>query len=659
MNTRSQKQKSIASRRQFLKQTMLITGTLLLDPFESQAIKSVPSVTDPRLKAVVIGDSVMWGQGLRGRQKFSNNAVEEIGRLLGREARIEIDLSHSGAPINAASESCDLKCKRKKFVDTYPTLFGAKLSTTGMSEAEAAFVNDNDQSKSVLYGEIPSTFPTINSQLDQVPQNIANEAELLILNGGANDLDFEELLNPEEHQANFVKHYDPLLKEYTYSRVKSLLRQARDKFPKAVILFTGYFSPFYPGRSSASLRNLFEHMSGQDRWKVWTNKRIIELKNIDQLVLEAQHRSLFSLARGLHWTRKAVAESNNDPRLKGPGILFIHPQFGPENAVFEPNSFFHPYYKLSQIRDPAKEHRENNIIRKGFQSMMENLAKDLILVVPFANNNFFTADDITVPIAIKRKASLLLSRLDGPGRLIKALRPLTENRASFDELLEGRNALVEDIQRINRAKMGSFLHPSEKGAARYTGVIVKRYNERLKNVNLNNDIVKFANVEGISETQKVTKIFQRYGLSEFNISPENASQLMLIDSIALEVETSTDSEKNMFDDIYLNLGNNNKWKLNFPYRYISKVPFKILHEQFKPGTHDLFTIDGMGMHLSSISQFTIERKKAINEDNNLIGKGGWRPSKVTLYLNGIQVFSVPFFSVLDRNDELQFPYPKK
>jgi hypothetical protein len=55
--------------------------------------------------------------------------------------------------------------------------------------------------------------------------------ELVLLDGGANDLDFEAFLNPEEHRSTFVQHYDPQLEEISYRRVKSLLRQAREKFP--------------------------------------------------------------------------------------------------------------------------------------------------------------------------------------------------------------------------------------------------------------------------------------------------------------------------------------------------------------------------------------------------------------------------------------------
>jgi hypothetical protein len=50
--------------------------------------------------------------------------------------------------------------------------------------------------------------------------------------------------------------------------------------------------------------------------------------------------------------------------------------------------------------------------------------------------------------------------------------------------------------------------------------------------------------------------------------------LMLVDSIALEVTTAADSTADMFDDIFLNLGGEHRWQLNFPNGMeVFSVPF--------------------------------------------------------------------------------------
>ena len=92
------------------------------------------------------------------------------------------------------------------------------------------------------------------------------------MNGGINDLDFQEFLDPTDHRSDFKKYYNPILKEYFYLRVKSLIRQAREKFPNAVLIYTGYFSPFHPGVSNAAVKKLFYHLDGAEGYEVKFNK---------------------------------------------------------------------------------------------------------------------------------------------------------------------------------------------------------------------------------------------------------------------------------------------------------------------------------------------------------------------------------------------------
>ncbi len=605
----------------------------------------------------------MWGQGLREEQKFERKAVREIGQLLGRESTIAANYAHSGAPIRVPRDpECDPECKHIKYVDTYPTLFDAKLSTTGRNEFEKDFIENNIQDRSRQFGEIPSPFPTISYQVQQVDQTIANSAELLILNGGANDIDFELFLNPQHKRTNFLEYFDPLLKDSLYGRVKSLIRQARDKFPRAVILYTGYFSPFAPGHSNREMKSLFQFLSGEPFYKMIINN-YVNLKDVDELVVEAQHRSQIGLSRSLYWIRKAIAESAADANLGGPGILFIHPQFGADNTVFESNSFFHSEYIVPRVKDPVKQAREQNNFRAGQDNKIKSLAR-LLKGLRFKGelNEDVTIETVSTNSEIIVKAKELLSELNGPGRLRKALQEMVEHERTVDnekkviiykkDYDDVRKFLVEEIDRIRHVRIASFLHPNEKGAQRYANILVKRFRERHHHVNLNVDIVKFRNREGSFQDEKAKNILSQYNLASYNLGPALVSQIMLVDSIALEVTSASDSAGTMYDPLFLNLGNGNRWQLNFGLKYVS---FGAL----KPGTTDLFTIDGLGLHLSSITKFTIERRKtSLSSLDALRSADPWKPSKISLFLNGIEVFSVPFFSNLSRNDELRFPYPK-
>ena len=277
---------------------------------------------EPDFNVVVLGDSSMWGQGLRESDKFAVTSVAEIGRRLGRRARIVENSARSGAVIRAGNTSSDARAARETFVDTFPHLF------TPDSSLKNRFLADtSDRSQDValsLHRESPASFPTVEKQVARIPQATGVTTNLVLLNGGANDLDFEVFLNPEEHRADFVTHFDPILKEIAYDRVRSLLQQARRKFPHAVILYTGYFAPMAPGVSNDELETFFEDESGSASYEIWLNNNIIELKDVDRLVVEDQYRAYFGAARALHWTRAAVSEMNADPGTARVGYS-VHP----------------------------------------------------------------------------------------------------------------------------------------------------------------------------------------------------------------------------------------------------------------------------------------------------------------------------------------------
>ncbi|MCW3091471.1 MAG: hypothetical protein JWP81_2540 [Ferruginibacter sp.] len=628
------------SRRKFLVQSTFLSGGFLAFPFTSRASNflSFNPNNQEILKAVVLGDSAMWGQGLKEADKYSTISVAAVGRILGREAKIETNLAHSGAAIEASKE------QRKKFANTYPSLFAWTDFTDGATTKLAEdFVNKKDEDPTVFYGDVPSTFPTISYQVSRVPSSTANKAELVLINGGANDLDFEEFLHPLEHRDDFVHYYEPLLKEYTFTRVMALLKATRIRFPKAVIVFTGYFSPFAPNTSNSAIKNLFYHLKGVPHFARRANE-LFNYKNPDQLVIEAQYRSHFGLTRGLYWTRKAIADLNNNPDVKGPGILFVHPCIAPKHSVFTEDSYFHKNYKISEIKDSAKELRFQNIPRLDKEDEFKHLY-NLLAPTPQGIN-------------AKSQAEKVLKNLNGSKDLINALHHYISSPGNYTYAQKLRGILSNELERLDHAKIASFLHPNEKGAQRYADEIVSRYAERLYRVNIGNDIIKFNHPRprGSNDTERVADIFKRYGLQSYNISPANASQLMLVDSIGLEIQTTSNSEKQMFDNIFLNLGDQHRWQLNFPYEY-ELVPLKAIkwmHNQFNPGYTDFFTMDGLGVHLSSIDQFTLEREKGLGTN------AGSRPltiSKIILYLNGINVYSVSSVGNLNRDGRITLPYP--
>jgi len=85
-----------SSRREFLKQVTLSTGSLLMSPAMSKGFDFFISHYNAEpLNVVVLGDSAMWGQGLSEKQKYSKKSVDEIGQLLKRPTKIVVNSLHS------------------------------------------------------------------------------------------------------------------------------------------------------------------------------------------------------------------------------------------------------------------------------------------------------------------------------------------------------------------------------------------------------------------------------------------------------------------------------------------------------------------------------------------------------------------------------------
>ncbi len=367
-----QQKKNQLTRREFVKQTAVVAGGMLTIPGLSQVADLLPnSEPAPVLRAVVLGDSAMWGQGLAEKDKYAFKALQEIGKLLGREVKTT-NLAHSGAPILASDDD------REEFLNLYPARFSPKnVRDHREGNLKDDLIKNNKQDIAILMNqEVPCALPDISYQVEMVPDSVARNAEIVLINGGANDIDFEEFLNPEEYRDNFVKHYNPLLEAASYKKLKTLLKKAKQRFPQATIIYTGYFSPFFPNVANDDLKRMLEDFSGQPGYLTWFNSNMLELKNVGRLAMETQYRSQFGFSRSLYWSRRAVndvnketevlvnAEEGQKPKPRGNRVLFIHPQFGPDNTVFGSNSFFHRKYKISEIEDAAKTLREINIPRK-------------------------------------------------------------------------------------------------------------------------------------------------------------------------------------------------------------------------------------------------------------------------------------------------------
>jgi hypothetical protein len=137
----------------------------------------------------VIGDSIVWGQGLAHEHKTASI----LARHLGAEMTM---LAHSGAKIGI----------RDSYTVTMPS------------------------------AEVPCFFPTILQQLQEFNGDPAS-VQWVLMNGGINDVEVQRVFNPMIPLYELELH----IRNYCGRDLLAILQLAMQKFPNARILILGYY----------------------------------------------------------------------------------------------------------------------------------------------------------------------------------------------------------------------------------------------------------------------------------------------------------------------------------------------------------------------------------------------------------------------------------
>jgi len=246
-----------------------------------------PGANDP-LDMLVVGDSIMWGQGLKQERKFWWRIKCWLQEKTGREVKERIE-AHSGAAIELAS-------------------------TGGM------LYSSN--------GEVPSYTPTINQQVDEARLHYPdrNVVDLVLVNGCINDVDVRNLLN----SATKLEPLEAGIKEACGGRMQKLLRRISVEFPNAHLVVTGYYNIFsnetdHNRFTRMLVKNLTSRIRDDEEMSDKEMRR--RLVAISDLWYQVSTRSLM----------EAVTIVNGE--LPSPGrIHFAEINFAPEHAFAAPET---------------------------------------------------------------------------------------------------------------------------------------------------------------------------------------------------------------------------------------------------------------------------------------------------------------------------------
>lgn len=184
--------------------------------------KENPEAGDPSKSAplvmAIFGDSIMWGQGLKERDKFWCRTRQWLELKTGREVKPYV-YAHAGAVIEEKSLLSQPLGK-----DSYEFILKVR------EEGE----------------EVNVSFPTIIEQVDTAAEEFETRTEkvdLVLVDGCINDLNLRTLLNAGKTE----KDIEEQTGTFCRAPMERLLRRINEKFPNAYVVVTGYYPLVYKG----------------------------------------------------------------------------------------------------------------------------------------------------------------------------------------------------------------------------------------------------------------------------------------------------------------------------------------------------------------------------------------------------------------------------
>lgn len=412
------------NRRTLLRNGTLIS-TLLLCLVAQNAVSSADislerdqsSQIKRPLRMLVLGDSVMWGQGLLDEHKFSYKVREWI-----------CEQRNSG--------SCPDKDDVQIHVEAHSGAVITRPEKDNQKKEEDRFIRSNSP---IRYpGEVSNAYPSVWGQVDLARRYYLDnsipleEVDLILVNGGINDMGPSRILAPK--LLGFLAgNINNFAKKYCEEEMKLLLDKVGNTFPNARVVVPGYF----PLVSISTPENMLTETIGYlFLGKKESSKGAIEEEsaNPPNEVAAAHQPSNFlkhMANRSRDWTvasNAALAAAVKSFNASHPGLPVIG----------------------SKVPSPSPG-----------TSM-----RALFVAVPFADENAYAAKNAFLWKLIRKSPDVVFECAE---------KDRFKNVIASDELQTKRPCMCEQAGKSNDfgcVRAGAF-HPNIQGAEAYSKVIIK------------------------------------------------------------------------------------------------------------------------------------------------------------------------------------------
>jgi len=327
------------------------------------------------IKVGIVGDSVMWGQGLTDSEKFVNVARQLLSAQ-GVELNWEFDWyrPRSGARV----------------IDQEPAGIDVQALLNDPNGAfntvEPPNPNYGTNKGAGINGEIPSAHPNVITQLEDLAKGRAHwsnagynrnkvgeevKPDLLIVNGFANDVEFTNSLTAPFLYQGFE---EKVFKQAAY-KLRLLFAKCHEYFPDVPVFYTGY----YPGLSSESdlvpfLKKYRKELDIEIRQaaKVFVNEWLDEPTEADEdssFIGRFVHAVTEETRLAIKWWRdkgRKVAEAIPDP------VKNVTQKVESGAASFMETMLYAAYVDEEQLNDVLLK-----LLLKGWQEQGEIFYKSL------------------------------------------------------------------------------------------------------------------------------------------------------------------------------------------------------------------------------------------------------------------------------------------
>jgi lysophospholipase L1-like esterase len=248
---------------------------------------STDQQTGRPLNMLVLGDSVLWGQGLKTEHKSWYHVEVWLEKTTGRAISEKVE-AHSGAIIERSSAPDE------------------KLTTPNP--------------------EVDVALPTLNEQLDDAERFYSDrlEIDVVLVSGCANDVGTQNLLS-----ATATEQIEEITKAKCGLPMQKLLRRITTSFPAARVIVTGYY-PFFSEKTrndfilKALVRRFFKVIPGT---RTSSSKELLER-------LTANSNAWYRASNNA--LSQAVRNVNSG--LHREQVMFAKIEFSPEHSFAAPQS---------------------------------------------------------------------------------------------------------------------------------------------------------------------------------------------------------------------------------------------------------------------------------------------------------------------------------